>query len=208
MKKLGSKFNTISRLILIAIFAMAISACQKSAMNPLSSDSENSIAVSQKTIPAPDVPEIIEVPAGNHAIWHAYATGDQIYQVTESLIVPGTYVWTFIAPSATLYSDAAYNFEVGTHYVGPTWEATTGPKTGKYVVGTKLQSITEDVTAIPWLLLQANASADPDYYSQVTYIQRINTTGGLAPATGADAEHLGDEAYVHYTAEYYFYAAD
>lgn len=207
MKKSGSKFNTISRLTLIAIFAIAISACQKSAMNPLSSDSENS-AVSQKTIPAPDVPEIIAVPAGNHAIWHAYATGDQIYQVTESLTVPGTYVWTFIAPSATLYSDAAYSMEVGLHYVGPTWEATTGPKTGEYVVGTKLQSSTQDVTAVPWLLLQAVPSSDPDYYSQVTYIQRINTTGGLAPATGADADHLGDEANIPYTAEYYFYAAD
>jgi len=57
------------------------------------------------------------------------------------------------------------------------------------------------------LLLQAVASTDPNYYSQITYIQRVNTTGGLAPTTGADAAHLGVQESVPYTAEYYFYAA-
>ncbi len=194
--------------MLIAICSIAITACQKSSMDPISNESDYTSTIAERTIPTPVVPDIIAVPAGNHAIWHAYATGDQIYQVTESTTVPGTYVWTFVAPSATLYSDASYTNKVGEHYVGPTWAATTGKKAGEYVVGTKLQSITEDVTAVAWLLLSANASTDPNYYDEITYIQRINTTGGLAPTTGADLAHLGEQANVPYTAEYYFYAAN
>ncbi len=41
----------------------------------------------------------------------------------------------------------------------------------------------------------------------VTYVQRLDTTGGLAPATGCDASHVGDTARIDYTATYYFYKA-
>jgi hypothetical protein len=37
-----------------------------------------------------------------------------------------------------------------------------------------------------------------------TYIQRINTTGGLKPSTPCSD---GDKALVPYTADYYFYKA-
>ena len=38
-------------------------------------------------------------------------------------------------------------------------------------------------------------------------VQRINTVGGLAPATGCDAAHAGATAPVFYTADYWFYRA-
>ena len=44
-------------------------------------------------------------------------------------------------------------------------------------------------------------------FAPTTYIQRVNTTGGLAPATGCDAEHIGAQAAIPYTADYYFYKA-
>ena len=40
-----------------------------------------------------------------------------------------------------------------------------------------------------------------------TYIQRVNTTGGLAPTSGCDASTVGTVAKVPYTADYYFYKA-
>lgn len=43
--------------------------------------------------------------------------------------------------------------------------------------------------------------------SEVTYIQRLDTQGGLAPATGCDAAHEGATARIGYTATYYFYRA-
>ncbi len=44
--------------------------------------------------------------------------------------------------------------------------------------------------------------------SGVTFIQRLETTGGLAPATGCDATTVGAGARVPYTAAYYFLKAE
>ena len=44
--------------------------------------------------------------------------------------------------------------------------------------------------------------------SEVTFIQRLDTVGGIAPpATTCDAGHIGDVADVPYTATYAFYEA-
>ncbi len=43
--------------------------------------------------------------------------------------------------------------------------------------------------------------------TSTTFIQRLNTTGGLAPAGGCDATLVGATAPVAYTADYYFYRA-
>jgi len=40
----------------------------------------------------------------------------------------------------------------------------------------------------------------------VTYIQRVDTVGGQAPADGCDKSRAGSEAPVDYQATYYFYA--
>ena len=60
-----------------------------------------------------------------------------------------------------------------------------------------------DASAIPWLLLVAVSTEGPGVLDGVTYIQRVNTTGGLAPAV--PGTFVGQEADVPYTAEYYFY---
>ena len=136
----------------------------------------------------------IEVPEGNKVASHVYAVGVQIYRWN------GT-AWVFVAPSATLYANADYDGQVGTHYVGPTWESNSGSK----VVGARAAGCTPDPTAIPWLLLQGLTSEGPGVFHRVTYIQRVNTVGGLAPSTPGSA--LGEEAQVPYTAEYFFYRA-
>lgn len=43
-------------------------------------------------------------------------------------------------------------------------------------------------------------------FAKITYIQRLNTEGGLAPATAGG--YAGQEALVPYIAEYYFYRAE
>jgi len=138
---------------------------------------------------------------------YAFAKGVQIYQVQRSLADPNVFLWVFIAPSATLYSDKDYTKQVAIHYAGPTWEIAKGPNKGEKVVGKKLQGVTEDIAAIPWLLLQAVdllSSAN----NKITYIQRLATTAGLAPSTGADEAHLGQLDSIPYTAQYFFYEAD
>jgi len=42
--------------------------------------------------------------------------------------------------------------------------------------------------------------------SQTTFIQRVNTRGGVAPATGCDdLPDVGHKAFVPYTADYFFF---
>jgi hypothetical protein len=88
--------------------------------------------------------ENVRAPASSKLAFHVFAVGVQIYRWS------GT-TWTFIAPEATLYANAAGNGVVGTHYAGPTWESNSG----SMVVGTVLERCTPDATAIQWLLLGA-----------------------------------------------------
>jgi Protein of unknown function (DUF3455) len=53
------------------------------------------------------------------------------------------------------------------------------------------------------LRLQSVSTTGPGVFSSVTYIQRVNTQGGKAPAVPGDS--VGASVEVPYTAEYYFY---
>src|SRR6266568_9511869 len=137
---------------------------------------------------APDVPAALEVPPGHKVAFHAFAEGVQIYESSGS-------AWVFVAPEAVLFADAGGHGEVGIHYAGPTWESQSGSK----VVGSRVAS-SPAPNAIPWLLLQAVSTEGPGIFHRVTYIQRVNTTGGTAPGTPGTAS--GTRVEVPYTAEY------
>ena len=191
------KLLSISAMSALVILALLLTSCQK--------DNATSSIVSQSGIPSlakednrtPDVPANLQVPAGNRVAFHVFAQGVQIYTCDGS-------AWVFKAPEATLYADEGGNGVVGKHYAGPTWESNSGSK----VVGTRLRGATPDPNAIPWLLLKAVSNDGNGILAQVTYIQRVNTTGGKAPTTGCDASHPGEEVRVPYTAEYFFYRAE
>ena len=146
---------------------------------------------------APDVPAAIAVPEGNKVSFHAYAEGVQIYVATPSAADPTVLVWTFRAPEAVLFDNGG-NI-VGIHYAGPTWET----ESGSMVVGARVAGTTVDATAIPWLLLRAVSTEGPGVLERTTFVQRVNTVGGLAPAT--PPTQAGQEARVPYTADYYFF---
>jgi hypothetical protein len=59
--------------------------------------------------------------------------------------------------------------------------------------------------AIPWLLLAARSVGPEGAFSRVTSIQRVNTVGGVAPATGCSQAAAGTPARINYTADYYFF---
>ena len=94
-----------------------------------------------------------------------------------------------------------------THFGGPTWQASDGSK----VVGSRVDGVTVDRTAIPWLLLSAastTAGPDGDRLTSTTFIQRINTIGGVEPpAAECNASTTGTTEEVAYTADYYFWKA-
>jgi hypothetical protein len=136
----------------------------------------------------------VNVPEGNRLSAHVYASGVQIYRW-------GGTNWVFVAPEAALFVDSCYERQVGIHYAGPTWEANDGSK----VVAARIDGCTPERGAIPWLLLGATSTTGRGEFGRVTFIQRVNTIGGTAPAEAG--AFVGDEARVPYTTEYYFYRA-
>jgi Protein of unknown function (DUF3455) len=152
---------------------------------------------------APDVPTGLQAPAGNKVFLVAHATGVQIYSCTAGA---NGYSWTLVAPRANLYND--HGKLIGTHFAGPTWQA----KDGSSVRAARFADpVTVDPTAVPWLLLKKTSTTsgvDGDRLTGTTFIQRIRTVGGLAPAAGqCNATTVGDRAESDYTADYYFWKA-
>jgi hypothetical protein len=118
------------------------------------------------------------------------------------------YAWVFTGPQADL-EDCAMA-KIGKHFAsdgGPTAPEWMMLSDGTYVIGQKLVSETPDggSGAIPWLLLQAVGHGGPGALAMADYIQRVHTTGGLAPSTGCDATTVGMTSDVSYTADYYFF---
>jgi hypothetical protein len=151
---------------------------------------------------SPEVPAILEPGEGHKVSYHTYAKGVQVYVCTETS--PGVYAWVFKEPVANMYSDPTYQNLVGRHYAGPTWESNTGST----VVAAKIEGVTVDADAIPWLLLGTVSAEGPGVFENTSRIQRVNTFGGIAPATGASPSNVGIEIEIPYTAEYYFYRAE
>jgi hypothetical protein len=56
------------------------------------------------------------------------------------------------------------------------------------------------------LLLSKYRTDGAGIFSSVTFIQRVNTTGGLAPTDPGTTD--GEQREIPYTAEYYFYKAE
>jgi hypothetical protein len=124
------------------------------------------------------------------------AMGDQIY--TWKPDATGKPAWTLKAPDATFTSTTGVT---GKHYAGPAWEASDGSK----IVARKVaEKPSADPTAVPWLLLEVTKHEGPTgVLTPATWIQRVNTTGGKAPA--APGTTVGEEKRVPYTAQYLFH---
>jgi hypothetical protein len=105
------------------------------------------------------------------------------------------------APDAKLYDSS--DTQVGTHGAGPSWTWRDGSvANGAKVTGVDAPS----AGAIQWLLLRVTSTSGAGMLSDATYVQRLNTVGGTAPATGCDATTVGTETRSGYSADYYFYA--
>jgi hypothetical protein len=144
---------------------------------------------------SPEVPDKLVPPAGNQVFLVAHAKGVQIYRCDAG-------AWTLVAPRADLYADN--DKLIGTHFGGPTWQA----RDGSYVTASKVDEANLDPAAINWLLLKkrtSSAGSNGDRLAATTFIQRIATTGGQAPA--ATCHVPGETTEIPYTADSYFWKA-
>lgn len=148
------------------------------------------VAAQQVGLPQP--------PANEQLLLQVHAQGDQIYTCKSDA---AQFTWTLKAPDAQLFDKDGKPF--GKHFAGPSWEANDGSRvTGKAVAIVP----STDADSIPWLLINILSHDGKGLLSRATTIQRINTKGGKAPASGCDASHVGQVVPVSYSADYLFYA--
>jgi hypothetical protein len=128
------------------------------------------------------------------------ARGVQVYECRAVKGSQYAYEWALVGPDAQLRD--AQGQLAGRHYAGPRWEASDGSR----IVGTvKTRADAPQADAIPWLLLAAKSDGPDGTFSKVSSVQRVNTTGGVAPASGCSEATVGTPARVDYTADYRMY---
>lgn len=179
--------NWLRHSFVIVAAGIVLTACANDA--PVGPNAQPSLATDLSAC------DELKVPAGNTLAFRAYATGVQIYHWN------GT-GWSFDGPSAMLYADKAGKSIIGSHYSGPTWESVSGST----VVGAIEARCTPDPTAVQWLRLKAVRNEGPGVMQKITFIQRVNTVGGIAPSYAGTV--VGEEARVPYETEYLFYHAE
>ena len=144
-------------------------------------------------------PASIDVPKGHKAVMTQVGAGDLTYECKEKADKSG-YEWTFAGPNAVLYGSDKK--PAGKYYGGPTWESNDGSK----VTGKQLAVVPGAAGAIPHQLVQANPATGEGSMKGVTYIQRVNTQGGVAPKDApCAAKNAGEKKTVKYQADYVFY---
>ena len=168
----------------------------------------------------PPVPEDIQVPPGSRAFLEGHAVGTQNYACLPSATAATGFAWTLFTPDATLFNDEAR--QVITHVfrssptdgvLRPVWQHSRDSS----AVWAQLVTPSSDPAfvapgAIPWLWLRVVAAQEGPTggraLTATAHIHRVNTSGGVAPATGcATATDVGKKALVPYTAAYFFYVA-
>lgn len=173
-----------------------------------------------KVVP-PEVPPGIQVRPGNRAFLEGHGVGTQNYACSPS---GAGFAWLLFTPEATLFSDA--DKQVTTHFFSPNpSESNADPRVvadgtiraawqhsrdTSAVWAKAFPPVTVRADSIPWLLLEVVGTQEGptggDTLTPTTFIQRVNTFGGLAPSSGcSQLSDVGKKAFVPYTADYFFF---
>jgi len=183
-------------------------------------------------ITVPPLPASLQVPSDNKPFLLGKAVGTQNYVCLPSGVDASgnpTFAWKLFTPEATLFSgEGRDSNQLITHFFSPnpdevnldpltsfhpvraTWQSSkdTSAVWARTMIAT--DSVVVTPGAIPWLKLTVVGSQHgkgSDVLTVTTFIHRVNTTGGLAPAadTCDSLQEVGRQAYVPYTADYIFY---
>lgn len=209
MKNCNVRENQTTRRILLIAYASALAAAFTVTLPP----------PARARVTPPPVPADIEVPAGNKAFLEGHAVGTQDY---VCLPRGSAFAWIFFGQQATLFNDR--DRQVITQFVGlnpfeggiprSTWQHSRDTST-VWAMMTASSSDPGFVVpgAIPWLRFRVVGAQDGPTgghkLTATTFIQQLNTSGGVAPATGcALSTDVGGTAFVPYTADYFFYKND
>lgn len=159
------------------------------------------------TAPAPtysqaSLPDAVKVPAGNKVALETVGVGEITYECRDKQGAAGQYEWVFVGPNAVLNDRAG---KMPGKYYGPpaTWESADSSK----LTGAQVAVAPAGAGSIPLQLVKANPASGQGAMTGVTYVQRVATRGGVAPATACDAAAKGRKEIVKYQADYIFWRA-
>jgi hypothetical protein len=171
-----------------------------------------------QVVTPPPVPEGIEVapPDQPFLLGHGFGTQNYACQPVNSI---GRVGWVLFTPQATLFGDS--DEQLITHFFSPNpqegnivrvaWQDSRDTSTvwGRLIAQSTDANFVK-TGAVAWLKIErVGAQPGPtggDTLSQATFIQRVNTEGGLAPSTGCERPtDVGKKQFVPYSADYIFY---
>ncbi|MER5899574.1 DUF3455 domain-containing protein [Streptomyces mirabilis] len=149
-------------------------------------------AASQPARTGVDAPAALKVPDGNRLTGVFSAAGVQTYTCADG-------AWKLLEPAATLWAknDRSHR-PLALHSRGPVWVSTVD---GSAVNAAAIANSPKTGT-IPELLLQSTATRGTGVFAGVSYVQRLDTHGGVAPTTACTGT---DQISVRYSATYAFY---
>jgi hypothetical protein len=207
--------NTLPTSLMAALLGLGLTAAAQ-------------VAHAQQVTP-PSVPDKLKVP-GNTAFLVGHATGTQNYVCLPATPPATGFAYVLFTPEATLFDD--HGKQIITHYFSPnlapdpdenlgtiraTWQtsdtsivwAKANPA-ATATHGTDPEFVADG--AVAWLTLTRVGAQDgprgEDTFADVTFVQRLNTQGGLAPTDCTSLAAVGKVAFMPYTADYFFYSAD
>jgi len=187
-----------------------------------------------QSIPSPVTPTLITPPTGNSAFLVGNAQGTQGYVCLPTSPGASTAAWSVNArPEATLFHTfLGFPLQIITHFLSPdtnpngvapvpfanaTWQSSFDSSKvwaavlhGNVLAASANEPSCPNAGSIPCLLLQTVGSQQGPtggaLLSNTTFVQRLNTNGGAAPADGCfTSADIGKQALVPYTADYYFF---
>ena len=210
MKNCNAQNQSTSRRLPIAGAAALAAAFMVSVPQPAHAE--------QITLPA--MPDNLKVKDGSKAFLVGHATGTQNYICLPS----GTgFAYSLFTPEATLFND--HFKQLITHFfsVNPnpddngairaTWQSSRDSSAIWAKVapdGASTDQAFVQRGAVAWLLLDVVGTQEGpsggDTLTKTIHVQRLNTSGGVAPLTGCSvASDVGTKAFMPYTADYFFY---
>ncbi len=139
----------------------------------------------------------IKVPVGHDPALQLAARGVQIFRCERH---GGAFEWRFRLPEAELFDLQGQS--VGRHGANFSFEHRDGSRLLATVVA--YDKADSDAT-LPWLLFAAKSFGKGEF-GGVTYVQRVNTRGGMPPRR-CDAAEVNRLLRVDFSADFIFYRA-
>jgi Protein of unknown function (DUF3455) len=175
----------IKKLSALSICALTLAACSTPMQAP---------SYSQQALPT-----AVQVPTGHRVALETVGKGSITYECKSKADASG-HEWIFVGPAAVLNDRSGKALG---RYFGP--PATWAANDGSAITGTQVAVAPAKPGDIPLQLVKANPATGAGAMQGLSFIQRVATMGGVAPARMCDAGAMGQKEVVSYQADYIFW---